>query len=211
MTAFFVTGTDTDVGKTVAASWLMLQLDGNYWKPVQSGRSDDGHADIDDVRRVTEYGDDRFFASTYDLTQPLSPHEAAKRDGVEIDMARFSLPESDRPLVVEGAGGLMVPLNKNSYVIDLIKALDIPAVLVCRSGLGTINHTLLSLEALAAREIPVAGLIINGALTPHNREALEEYGQVPVLAEIDRLPALNKEALLSIKPEIDLLKERKAA
>lgn len=207
--AFFVTGTDTDVGKTVAAIWLALHLDGAYWKPVQSGI--DGLTDEQNVRTVTGFPDNRFFPPLYTLTQPLSPHESARRDGVSIDMARFTLPDAGRPLVVEGAGGLMVPLNQKDFVIDLIAHLNLPAILVTRSGLGTINHTLLSLKALHDKNIPVAGLIINGPKTPHNRQALEEYGDVPVLAEIDRLPSVTSENLRAIKPEFDLLARRKAA
>lgn len=206
---FFITGTDTDVGKTVAAAWLLLHLDGAYWKPVQSGT--DGGTDEQTVRQITGLDADRFFPPTYTLTQPLSPHEAARRDRVSIAMDRFALPVTDRPLVIEGAGGLMVPLTGKAYVIDLIRQLSMPAVLVCRSGLGTINHTLLSLAALRDRNIPVAGLIISGPKTPHNRQALEEYGGAPVIAEIDRLEAVTASALRAIPSEIDLLPQRNAA
>lgn len=191
---FFITGTDTDVGKTVAAAWLALHMGAAYWKPVQSGPEKD--ADV--IRDLT---DATIYPTTYDLSEPLSPHEAAKRDGVEIDMNRFELPDTDGPLVVEGAGGLLVPLTRTHLVIDLIAQLSLPSILVARSGLGTINHTLLSLEALRARNLPVAGLILSGPKTPHNRKALEDYGKVPVLAEIDHLDPLTKDALLSIEPE----------
>lgn len=200
MTGYFITGTDTDAGKTVAAAWMMLHMDGAYWKPTQSGAPHD----VDAVKKLTGFGEDRFFPSTYMLEQPLSPHEAARRDGVSIDVNAFKLPQTDRPLIVEGAGGLMVPLNDDAFVIDLIQRLGLPAVLVCRSGLGTINHTLLSLEALRARDIDVAGLIIAGTKTPHNRQALEEYGRIPVIAELDHFDPLNKDALLSVSPEINL-------
>lgn len=207
MHGYFITGTDTDVGKTVVSSWLMLHLGGVYWKPTQSGSPHD----IDTIRDLTEFGEERFLPSTYVLQQPLSPHEAAKRDGVTIDMAAFELPKTERPLVVEGAGGLMVPLNDESFVIDLMVKLGLPAILVCRSGLGTINHTLLSLEAMRARNIDIAGLVINGPKMPHNRQALEQYSDVPVIAEIDELTPLKKQSLLAIKPENDLLGTRQAA
>ncbi|MEM6781125.1 MAG: dethiobiotin synthase [Pseudomonadota bacterium] len=207
MTGYFITGTDTDVGKTVASAWAMIHLDAAYWKPTQSGEP----YDIDTVKALTEFPEDRFLPSTYVLKQPLSPHEAAKRDGVNIDMNAFELPKTDWPLVVEGAGGLMVPLNKDALVIDLIQQLGLPAILVCRSGLGTINHTLLSLEAMRKRNMDIAGIIINGPITPHNRQALEEYGHVPVIAEIDELKPLNKMTLGAIPPEIDLLGRRQAA
>jgi len=202
MTNYFITGTDTDVGKSVVASWCMLHLDANYWKPTQSGL--EPTTDTKVIQQITQYPQTRFFEETYSLTQPLSPHEAAKRDGVEIDMDAFQLPETDRPLIIEGAGGLMVPLNKTHYVIDLIKQLDIPAILVARSGLGTINHTVLSLEAMRARNINIKGVIMSGPKMPHNREAIEEYGKVPIIAEIDQLEDVTKDALLNIKPEIEL-------
>lgn len=209
MQRYFITGTDTNVGKTIAAAWCMLHLDADYWKPTQSGL--EPPTDTDVIKGITQYNDSRFHPETYSLTQPLSPHEAAKRDKVEIDMAEFKMPQTNHSLVVEGAGGLMVPLNKDNLVIDLIKQLDIPAILVCRSGLGTINHTLLSLEALRKRSVPLAGVIISGSKAPHNREAIEEYGQVPVIAEIDHLESITAAALLAIKPEIDLTQMRAAA
>lgn len=209
MQGYFITGTDTDVGKTVAAAWAMLHLDADYWKPTQSGL--EPPTDMDVMTTITGFGEDRFHEETYRLTQPLSPHEAAKRDGIEIDMNVFDLPKTSRPVIVEGAGGLMVPLNKDCLVIDLIKQLNLPAILVCRSGLGTINHTLLSLEAIRSRNIEIAGVIINGEKAPHNRQAIEEYGSVPVIAEIDRLDTVDKDSLLAIKPEIDLTNLKAAA
>lgn len=202
MQGYFITGTDTDVGKSIAAAWAMLHLDADYWKPGQSGLEPPTDRDV--VKSITKFPDDRFHPEAYRLTQPLSPHEAAKRDGIEIDMDAFQLPKTSRPLVVEGIGGLMVPMNKENLVADLIKQLQLPTILVCRSQLGTINHTLLSLEAMRTRNIDVAGVIINGEKTPHNRQAIEEYGRVPVIAEIDHLEKLDKESLLAIKPEVDL-------
>lgn len=204
---FFITGTDTDIGKTVAASWLMLHLNADYWKPVQSGLP----ADIDTAKELTELPDSRFHNETYRLSQPLSPHEAARRDNITIDLGDFKIPKTNNPVVIEGAGGLMVPINDEHMVIDLIKTLSAPAILVCRSGLGTINHTLLSIEALKNRNIPVAGLIISGPKTPHNRQALEQFSGLPVIAELDHLDPLNKESLLTVKPEIDLLNQDLAA
>ncbi|NCC22677.1 MAG: dethiobiotin synthase [Alphaproteobacteria bacterium] len=202
MAGYFITGTDTEVGKTVAAAWMMMMLDGVYWKPVQSGL--EGPLDRRTVQTLTGFDDSRFYPSRLELSQPLSPHEAAWRDGVRINLDDFELPAARRPMIVEGAGGVLVPLNEKEFMIDLIARLGLPAVLVCRSTLGTINHTLLSLEALRARDIPVAGLIVSGPKTPHNRAALEEYGRVPIIAEIDELNPLNRAALESIKPEIAL-------
>jgi dethiobiotin synthase len=187
---YFVTGSDTDVGKTVVASWLMLALDGEYWKPVQAGL--DGETDEAAVRRLTGLPAERFHGSAYRLKAALSPHEAATREGIAIEMARFKLPPHRRPLVVEGAGGLLVPLNDRDLVIDLIAKLGLPAVLVARSTLGTINHTLLSLEALRARRIAVAGVVIDGPANAANREAIATYGNVPVIAELPVLDPLDR-------------------
>lgn len=209
MQRYFITGTDTDVGKTVAAAWCMLHLEADYWKPTQSGL--EPPTDMDVVKNITGFDSTRFHPETYQLMQPLSPHEAAKRDGIEIDMNEFQMPQTNNSLIIEGAGGLMVPLNKDNLVIDLIKQLEVPAILVCRSGLGTINHTLLSLEAMRKRNIPLAGVIISGSKAPHNREAIEEYGHVPVIAEIDHIENMSAEALLAIKPEVDLMNVKVAA
>jgi dethiobiotin synthase len=201
---FFVTGTDTDVGKTVVAAWLVARLGASYWKPVQAGT--DPETDSDTVRRLAGVGPDRILPEAYVLPDPLAPHEAARRAGLAIDMAKIVPPASDRPLVVEGAGGLMVPLGEQSYVIDLARDLDLPLILVARSTLGTINHTLLSLEAIRRRGLPLAGVVINGPETPHNRAAIERYGRVHVIAEIPRLDPLTTSSLLAIEPEIDLAK-----
>ncbi|MBF0621764.1 MAG: dethiobiotin synthase [Magnetococcales bacterium] len=192
----FLTGTDTDVGKTVAAAWLLPRMKGNYFKPVQAGLS--GETDSQVVQRLSGLSSDRFFPGIYDLQRPMSPHESARLEGVEIDMTRFVLPESDRPLLVEGAGGLMVPLNRDALIIDLMVQLALPVVLVSRTALGTINHTLLSLEALRARGLEVLGVILNGPIHEANRRAIATYGHVRILAEIPHLEPLTHESLRSI-------------
>ena len=199
---YFMTGTDTDVGKSVASAWAMLHLDADYWKPVQSGLA--GETDTQKVRSLTGYSDNRFWPSTYNLREPLSPHEAAKRDNIKIEMNAFTLPQTERALVVEGAGGVIVPLNEDSFMLDLMEKLNLPVILVCRSGLGTINHTLLSLMALHSRRVSIAGLVLSGPKMPHNRQALEDYAKLPIIAELGWLEPLNRDALLAIKPEIEL-------
>ena len=197
----FITGTDTDVGKTVACSWAMIHTNARYWKPVQAGLDQTDEAT---VRALSEAADDRFVATTYSLPEPLSPHESARRAGVEIDMATLNLP-NDGPLIVEGAGGLMVPLNDEFQIIDLMKKFGLPAILVCRTTLGTINHSLLSLEALRARDIPIAGVILCGPDIPHNRAAIETYGNARVIAHIPPLDPLTRAALEAVTPEVDLM------
>jgi dethiobiotin synthase len=200
----FVTGTDTDVGKTLVSSWLLTQLDASYWKPVQAGVMPETDSSV--VRRLAEIEPDRILPEAYVLPEAIAPHEAARRAGIAIDMAKFVPPVSDRLLVVEGAGGLMVPLTDTAYVIDLAAELHLPLILVARSTLGTINHTLLSLEAIRRRGLPLAGVVINGPETPHNRAAIERYGQVEVIAEIPWLDVVNRSTLLTIEPELDLMK-----
>jgi len=200
----FVTGTDTDVGKTLVSSWLLTQLDASYWKPVQAGVMPETDSSV--VRRLAEIEPDRILPEAYVLPEAIAPHEAARRAGIAIDMAKFVPPVSDRLLVVEGAGGLIVPLTDTAYVIDLAAELHLPLILVARSTLGTINHTLLSLEAIRRRGLPLAGVVINGPETPHNRAAIERYGQVEVIAEIPWLDVVNRSTLLTIEPELDLMK-----
>lgn len=184
MTGVFVTGTDTGVGKTVVSAWLTRSWDADYWKPVQSGTSDEWDSDAIDLLapRAVRH------PSTYALAAPLSPHEAARLEGVVIDLERFHLPATRRPLVVEGAGGALVPLNDDALMVDLMVRLGLPVVVVARSSLGTINHTLLTLEALRARRLDVAGVVMNGPRDPANRAAIERFGRVRVLAELPILP-----------------------
>jgi dethiobiotin synthase len=199
---FFVTGTDTDVGKTVVSAWLLLHLDACYWKPVQAGREPE--TDGETVRRLADLPAERVLPEAYLLEEAIAPHEAARRAGIAIDMAKLEAPPCDRLLVVEGAGGLMVPLTDDLFVIDLARELELPIILVARSTLGTINHTLLSIEAIRRRGLPLAGVVINGPETPHNRAAIARYGKVEIIAEIPWLDAVTTSALMDIAPEIDL-------
>ncbi|MGB6389692.1 MAG: dethiobiotin synthase [Methyloceanibacter sp.] len=208
MQGFFVTGTDTNVGKTLVSVWLLTHLDACYWKPVQAGTEPE--TDSATVLRLAEIPADRIVPEAYVLPEAMAPHEAARRAGIRIDMTKLVPPRSERLLVVEGAGGMLVPLDDESYVIDLAAELHLPVILVARSTLGTINHTLLSLEALRRRGLPLAGIVISGPETPHNRAAIERYGQVDVIAEIPWLPELTRASLLAIQPELDLLKLARA-
>ena len=177
----FVTGTDTGVGKSYVAALLTVGLEAAYWKPVQSGTD----ADADWLRRVTGLPAERILPETYHLREPLSPHEAARREGVQIEMSRFVLPKQKR-LIVEGAGGVMVPLDDRHLMIDLMVDLGLPVLVVAHSELGTINHTLLTLDQLRRRDCPLLGVVVNGPPNPANCRAIAHYGKVPVLAVIDR-------------------------
>lgn len=191
---FFITGTDTNIGKTVVSALLTLGLGYAYWKPIQSGLA--SITDTDFIRSATGLDSSYFMSERYRLTQPLSPHAAAKIDGVKIALSDFQLPATDKPgLIVEGAGGLMVPLNDQDLMIDLIRSLNLPVCLVTRSTLGTINHTLMSIAVLQHAKIPILGVIINGRKNQSNREAIAHYGKVPILAELEPLANITPETL----------------
>ncbi len=186
MRGVFVTGTDTDVGKTLVSAWLTQAWQADYWKPVQTGAVD--ITDYGTVERLVPGA--TIHPPAYVFQAPLSPHEAARRERARIDLSALVPPATDNVLVVEGAGGAMVPLNDTALTVDFMERLGLPALVVARSGLGTINHTLMTLEVLRRRRIPILGVVMNGQRNPGNRQAIEHFGGVPVLAEIQPLPAV---------------------
>jgi dethiobiotin synthetase len=197
----FITGTDTGVGKTVISAILTAGLKGFYWKPIQSGLGE--MTDREWVCEKTGLPETNFFNETYSFTLPLSPHAAARHDGIRIDLESFNLPgmpESEH-LIIEGAGGVMVPLNEKHLMTDLMKKLGAPILLVSRASLGTINHTLLSLEQLRREGLEVMGVIMNGPGNQENREAIEHYGKIRVLAEIEPLEDIDPQNLRIIFQE----------
>ena len=188
-----ICGTDTDVGKTVVSALVVQGLGARYWKPVQSGTDDGG--DSGRVQRLLNLPPERLLSEAYRLQAPVSPHWSAERDGVLIDPDRLALPPGNDPLVVETAGGLLVPLRRDWLQIQQLERWQLPVLLVARSGLGTLNHTLLSLEALRRRGLAVLGLVLNGPLHADNPRTLEELGGVPVLLELPPLDPLDAAAL----------------
>lgn len=188
-----VTGTDTGVGKTVVAAMLAAGLKASYWKPIQSGLVEG--SDTATVRSLSGLPEAALLPEAYRLQAPLSPHAAAALEGVAIDPARLSLPRVEGRLLIEGVGGLMVPINDQTLFIDLIRQWRLPVLLVARSRLGTINHTLLSLYALRAYGIEVVGVVMNGPSDPVSRQAIECYGQVRVLGEVPDIGELNALAI----------------
>jgi len=190
---FFVTGTDTGIGKTLVSGMLMSALDATYWKPIQAGL--DEETDTEFVQRVSKAEPDRIIPERYRLETPMSPHAAADIDKVQIELNDFELPEyKTEHLIVEGAGGLIVPINWKETVLDVIERLNLPVLLVARSSLGTLNHTLLSLEALRNRGIEVFAVILNGEKHPSNKETIEKFGEVAVF-EIETLDEISIESL----------------
>jgi len=195
MSGVFVTGTDTGIGKTLVSAWLARGWRAAYWKPIQSGTSEG--TDPAWVARMVPGIE--IIPSAVELQAPLSPHEAARREQRRIDLSALTLPERGR-LVVEGAGGAMVPINDSALMVDLMARFALPVVVVARAGLGTINHTLMTLEVLRRRRVPLLGVVLNGQRNPANREAIEHFGGVPVLAEIQPLPAVTPAMLDSLPP-----------
>lgn len=182
MNQFIVAGIGTEIGKTVVSAVLVEALQADYWKPIQSGALTD--SDTETVRQLVSNSTSRFHPETYRLSQPLSPHAAAELDGVRLELEAIQIPQTQNALVIELAGGLMVPLNDRALNIDLVQQFRLPVVLVSRNYLGSINHTLLSVEACRSRQIPLLGLIFNGPTVPATESFLLNYTQLPCLGRI---------------------------
>jgi dethiobiotin synthetase len=188
-----VTGTDTGIGKTVFAAGLTRFLDGVYWKPIQAGV--EGETDSAVVRRLSGLGGDRVLPEAWVLKTPASPHLAAERDGVTIDPDMLKMPAVGRPLIIEGAGGLLVPLTRKTLQIEVFARWGAPVVLCARTGLGTLNHTLLSLEVLRRRAIPVLGVALMGDAHADNERTIAEIGRVRILGRFPQLSPLTAATL----------------
>ncbi len=193
MTVIVVTGTDTDVGKTVFAAALTAALGASYWKPVQAG-TDDG-TDRQRVARLAGIAADRILPEAYRLATPCSPHRAAAIDGVTIDLDQLALPQVAGPLVVEGAGGVLVPIVGTTTFADLFARWQQPVVLVARTALGTINHSLLSIEALRARGVPIRGVAFIGDPVPDSEETIVWLGNTRRLGRLPFVEQLTPDAL----------------
>ena len=198
----FVTGIGTDIGKTLISAILVEKLKCDYWKPVQAGELE--NSDTIKVQRLISNTTSVFHPETYRLTQPYSPHKSAALDGIEIDEKIIITQETNNQLLIEGAGGLMVPLNSHTLVIDLIKQLDAEVILVSQNYLGSINHTLLSIEALKQRGIPIKGVIFNGEENASTEDYIIAYTHVQHLGRIPKLSEVNKETVSEAGSYINL-------
>ena len=190
MKPIIVTGTDTNIGKSVVAAMLTLCLDAIYWKPIQAGNEDG--TDSERVAEMTELKAARFLAERYVLKNPLSPHFAAALDGITIDEEKLQLPgdiAADQILLIEGAGGVLVPISKDLLQTELFVHWNAPVILCARTELGTINHSLLSIEALRKRSIDILGIIFVGNEMENSESTIVEMGKVKHLG---RLPFLSK-------------------
>lgn len=193
MSALVVTGTGTDIGKTVFAAALTAALDGCYWKPVQAGLEEP--TDLMTVAALTGFGPDRVLPEAWRLATPASPHHAAHLDGVHIEDLVLNPPPCDRPLVIEGAGGVLVPLNPTTVYADVFARWGLPVVVCATTSLGTINHTLLTLEALRARDIPVLGVAFIGDAMDSSEMVIADLGKVRRLGRLPWLAPLTRAGL----------------
>lgn len=187
-----VTGTDTDVGKTVFAAALTAALDAHYWKPIQAGF--DGATDRERVRLLANMAEDRLLDEAYRLTTACSPHRAAEIDGVEIELDRLN-PPNCRPLVIEGAGGVLVPVTRRIAFADLFARWRFPVVIVARTALGAINHSLLTIEALRARGVPILGIAFVGDAVEDSEATIAGIGDVKRLGRLPLLDPLDRASL----------------
>lgn len=198
----FITGIGTEIGKTLASAIIVEKLKADYWKPVQSGDLDD--SDSSKVSRLVSNEDSVFFPETYRLSQPYSPHKSAALDGIRIDEKLFTVPPTRNALVVEGAGGLMVPLNDHFLMVDLIKKLKAEVILVSRNYLGSINHTLLSVELLHQRAIPVRGILFNGNDDGYSTGYITDYTGLRTLGHLPEFEVIDKQTVRDAGKYIDL-------
>lgn len=203
---FFVTGIGTGIGKTIVSAILVEALQADYWKPIQSGNLD--HSDSDVVRELITNTQTRIHAESYRLSLPMSPHAAASEDGVRISIENIKVPLTNRPLIIEGAGGLLVPLNSHQLVIDLPHHFSCEVLLVSQFYLGSINHSLLSLEALKNRGIRVRGIIFNGEYNRASAQAITHFGNIKTIAHIPTASTINREFVAHHAP---ILREALAA
>jgi dethiobiotin synthetase len=202
MKRIFITGNGTDVGKTIIAAIITEHLEADYWKPVQSGELD--NTDTMKVKRLVSNVKTVFHSERFKLIQPLSPHASAEIDGIQIQLKDFELPTTDNHLVIEGAGGLLVPLNNEILIADLITHFEASVVLVSRNYLGSINHTLLTVEGLRKRNIPIIGIVFNGEHTPQTENFILQYTQLPLLFRVDMEDKIDEQTILKYSKIISL-------
>lgn len=189
----FITGIGTGIGKTIVSAILVEKLKADYWKPIQSGDLD--NSDTLKVKNLVSNSVSKFHPESYRLTQPYSPHKSAALDGIVIDPEKIIIPDTDNQLIIEGAGGLMVPLNDSFLMIDLIKKLGAEVILVSQFYLGSINHTLLSIDALKQREIAVKGIIFNGTEDPYSLDYILKYSGIKSLGIVANLENIDKKKI----------------
>ncbi len=190
MKQYIIAGIGTEIGKTFISSILTESLQADYWKPIQSGALD--FTDTDTVRSLIYNDKTVFHPEAYRLNQPMSPHAAAAIDGVEIELSKFELPQTDNHLIIELAGGIMVPLNDRETNLDLMKKLNVPVILISKNYLGSINHTLLSVEVLKMNDITIKGLIFNGEQNNYSENFILNYTKLACLGRVNFAENIDK-------------------
>ncbi|MAW95778.1 MULTISPECIES: dethiobiotin synthase [unclassified Leeuwenhoekiella] len=198
---YFITGISTEVGKTVASAIVTEALEADYWKPIQAG--DLGHSDTHKVRSLVSNTRTQFHPNAFSLNTPMSPHAAADIDGVTIKASEIKRPKTKNNLVIEGAGGLLVPINDAETILDLIAPED-RVIIVSRHYLGSINHTLLTVDKLKQAGKTIFGILFSGDEHPTTEAVIEKMSGVPVLGRIDEEPYFDK---MVVKEYAELLKE----
>lgn len=206
MNKYFITGIGTEIGKTVVSAIVVEALKADYWKPIQAGELD--YSDTDKVKEWISNKTSKFFDGIYNLKTAMSPHAAAEIDGLTIDVNEIKAPETSNSLVIEGAGGLLVPLNDQDTILELIKK-DYKIIVVSRHYLGSINHTLLTLNELKYRGLKVAGIVFNGDTNKTTETIIEKMGGVTVIGRISEEAEINQEVVKKyaeqFKAKLDLL------
>ena len=195
--SLFVTGTDTNVGKTLLSALLVAALDAIYWKPIQTGATEG--TDCQTVIKLAEIPEAQTIPESYCFDPPVSPHLAAEASGVTIDLARIRVQlKVDKPVIAEGAGGILVPINDSESMLDLARHLGFPILIAARAALGTINHTLLTVRALRCAKMCVKGIVMIGNRNKDNERSVEQFGAVPVVGWIPWLDKIDRETLLQV-------------
>jgi dethiobiotin synthetase len=195
----FITGTDTGVGKTVLSALLVASLKRRYWKPIQTGASEG--TDRMAVMNFAGVPIEHTYPEAFLFHPAVSPHLAAQLDGIRIDLELIHRPAGSDPIVIEGAGGVLVPINNDALMIDLIRHVQAPVIIAARTTLGTINHTLLTIEAARNANLPLIGVVMIGKQNSDNREAIERYGNVPVVGEIPWMDSIDRATLSRVFQE----------
>lgn len=201
MANYFVTGIGTNVGKTIVSAVLVEALQSDYWKPIQSGTIDGKDSDL--IKELISNSKTIIHPETYSLKEPLSPHFAAHLEGLEIDINSLELPQTNNQLIIEGAGGLLVPINKSHYVIDIAKQFNCEIILVISNYLGCINHSLLSIDYLVRNNFKIKALVFNGEFEDQVKNVIINYVSHLNIVEIKQLH-LNKESVKKVAAGINI-------
>lgn len=204
MRKIFVTGIGTDVGKTFVSAILVEALKADYWKPIQTGNF--FSTDTAEIKKWISNTESKFHPEAYSLKQYMSPHAAAEVEGISITLDSIHLPETKNTLIVEGAGGLLVPINKTEFIIDFIKKFDLEVILVIQNYLGSINHSLLSIEALKNRGTKILGIVFNGPPDKLSHDIIMEQCGLKLLGSINKEKEIDQEVVLRYAKEFEYLR-----